>query len=263
MKKDEAVEKLKRQQSLVEELKGENNESPKFHKWQRDTEVALRKIFGDRHDGRLRFINIPYYRAPSFVEMRRGVSHTDQYGKGMEEAKSLLQSLIEEIEEYGEDEPNEQVEGGKKVEVSGTDVFIVHGRDETAKETVARFIEKLGLNAIILHEKPNAGRTLIEKFETFSNVGFAIVLMTPDDVGALSSEKDKLKHRARQNVIFELGFFIGKLGRSQVCALYAEGVEIPSDYEGVVFIKMKDNWKISLAKEIKAAGINVDMNKAV
>lgn len=147
--------------------------------------------------------------------------------------------------------------------VLGNDVFIVHGRDEAAKEAVARFIEKLDLNPVILHEKPNKGRTIIEKFEDHSNVGFAVILMTPDDVGTSSSEKGKLKPRARQNVIFELGFFVGKLGRNRVCALYVEGVEVPSDYEGVVFIKMKDNWKINLAKEIKAAGINVDLNKAI
>ena len=87
--------------------------------------------------------------------------------------------------------------------------------------------------------------------------------MTPDDVGALSSEKDKLKHRARQNVIFELGFFLGRLGRKRVCALYKEGVEIPSDYKGVLFIPMEGNWKLSLAKEIKAAEIDVDLNKAI
>jgi predicted nucleotide-binding protein len=97
------------------------------------------------------------------------------------------------------------------------------------KESVARFLEKLDLRPIILHEQPNKGRTVIEKFEAHSDVGFAVVLLTPDDVGGLASSPDKLSRRARQNVILELGYFIGKLGRAKVCALYKEGVEIPSD----------------------------------
>lgn len=145
----------------------------------------------------------------------------------------------------------------------GKDVFIVHGHDEAAKESVARLIEKLGLHAIILHEQPNAGRTVIEKFEGFSNVGFAVVLLTPDDIGADKDKRDELKPRARQNVILELGYFTGKLGRGRVCALYKEGVEIPSDYQGVLYIPMDDagGWRMSLAKEIKQAGIEVDLNR--
>jgi len=148
---------------------------------------------------------------------------------------------------------------------STRDIFIVHGQDDAVKETVARFVEKLGLRAIILHEQPNAGRTIIEKFEDHSNVGFAIVLMTPDDIGAPMEKKDEIKLRARQNVILELGYFMGKLGRGKVCALYKEGVEIPSDYQGVLYIPMdaSGTWKMALAKEIKNAGIEVDLNKVL
>ena len=144
-------------------------------------------------------------------------------------------------------------------------IFLVHGHDEAAKETVARFIEKLDLKPIILHEQPNAGRTIIEKFVDYTNVGFTIVLITPDDVGAPANQKDHLQPRARQNVIFELGFFLGKLGRDRVCALYKKGVEIPSDYKGVLFVPMDEvgAWKLSLAKEIKAAGISIDLNKVI
>ena len=87
-------------------------------------------------------------------------------------------------------------------------VFIVHGHDEAAKESVARFLEKLKLEPIILHEQPNSGRTLIEKFEVYADVGFAVVLLTPDDVGSPASEAraGSMKHRARQNVILELGY---------------------------------------------------------
>lgn len=113
-------------------------------------------------------------------------------------------------------------------------------------------------------QQPNEGRTIIEKFEDHADVGFAIVLMTPDDVGALVKEKDKLKPRARQNVIMELGFFLGKLGRKRVCALHKD-VEIPSDYKGVLYVPMdkQGGWQLKLATEIKAAGIEIDLNKVM
>jgi len=103
-------------------------------------------------------------------------------------------------------------------------VFIVHGHDEAACEAAARFIEKLGLIAVILHEQPNQGRTLIEKFEAHSGVAFAVVLLTPDDIGATAANPKARRPRARQNVIFELGFFVGAIGRRRVCALYKPGV---------------------------------------
>lgn len=147
----------------------------------------------------------------------------------------------------------------------GNDVFVVHGRDEAAKEAVARFIEKLALRAIILHERPNAGRTIMEKFEDYSDVGFAVVLLTPDDVGAPQDRRNEVKPRARQNVIFELGYFVGKLGRNRVCALYKEDVEIPSDYHGVLYVPMDSGgaWRMGLAREIKHAGIEIDLDDAL
>jgi predicted nucleotide-binding protein len=143
-------------------------------------------------------------------------------------------------------------------------VFIVHGHNDAVKESVARFIEKLELKAVILHEQPNKGRTIIEKFIDYSDVGFALVLLTADDVGAKKIESNmKLTPRARQNVIFELGYFIGRIGRERVCAIYEEGVEIPSDYRGVVFepLDSKGNWKFAIAKELREAGYDIDLNK--
>jgi predicted nucleotide-binding protein len=99
-------------------------------------------------------------------------------------------------------------------------VFIVHGHASEAKESLARFLERVGLEPIILHEQPNSGRTIIEKFEVYADVGFAVVLLTPDDVGAPKDAPTELKPRARQNVIAELGYFYGKLSRHRVCALY-------------------------------------------
>jgi predicted nucleotide-binding protein len=145
-------------------------------------------------------------------------------------------------------------------------VFVVHGQNEAVKQSVARFLEKLKLEAVILHEQANKGQTLIEKFEAHAQVGYAVVLLTPDDKGGLEADPpDKYKSRARQNVILELGYFIGKLGRGRVCALHMGDVELPSDIHGVAYVRYDatDAWKLSLAREMKAAGIDVDLNLVV
>ena len=141
-------------------------------------------------------------------------------------------------------------------------IFIVHGHNVAVQQSVARVIEKLGLKPIILHEQPNIGKTIIEKFEKHSDVGFAIILMTDDDNGKSKDEID-LKSRARQNVILELGYFIGKLGRERILPLHSESVELPSDIHGLLYIPIDkaDNWKFAIVKELKAVGYNVDANK--
>jgi len=143
-------------------------------------------------------------------------------------------------------------------------VFIVHGHDEVTKEKVARFVEKLGLTIIILHEQINKGMTVIEKFEDCSKkAGFAIALFTPDDVAYPLGEENKLKPRARQNVVLEMGYFAGLLGRQKIFVLCKGEVEIPSDILGIVYTQMDeaDSWKLSLAKELKGAGYEIDLNK--
>jgi predicted nucleotide-binding protein len=142
-------------------------------------------------------------------------------------------------------------------------VFVVHGHDEGAREAVARYLEKLGFEAIILHEQANKGRTVIEKIEAHGEVGFAVVLLTPDDVGSLKG--DDLQPRARQNVLLELGYFVGRLGRSRVCALKRGEVEVPSDFGGVVYETFDDRgaWKTALGKELEAAGFEIDWNAAM
>ena len=152
------------------------------------------------------------------------------------------------------------VSKGKKIEKSK--VFIVHGHDETAELDLARFIEKMGFEAITLHEQVSSGKTIIEKIEEFSNVDFGIVLYTPCDLGAKKGEEQNLRARARQNVVFEHGYLIAKLGRKNVCALVKGNVETPNDISGVVYVPMDDHkaWKIAIAKELRNSGYSVDMN---
>lgn len=137
-------------------------------------------------------------------------------------------------------------------------VFIVHGRNEQVKVNVARFIERAGLEAIILHEQANKGTaTVIDKLEANTGVGFAIVILTGDDEGKLKSDSINSTPRARQNVVFEWGYLIGKLGRSRVMALYEPGVDIPSDLGGVTYtlIDAQGTWRNEVARELDAAGI--------
>ncbi|PBH49591.1 nucleotide-binding protein [Clostridioides difficile] len=142
-------------------------------------------------------------------------------------------------------------------------MFIVHGHDNGLKNEVARFLEKLKLKPIILHEQASEGETIIEKIERYSNVGFGIVLYTPCDKGGLANDGAELRCRARQNVVFEHGYLIGKLERKNVCALVKDDVEKPNDISGVVYVSYDESgaWKIEIAKELKAAGYNIDFNK--
>ena len=139
-------------------------------------------------------------------------------------------------------------------------VFVVHGHDNGAKEETCRFIEQMGLEAVVLHEQPNEGKTIIEKLEHNANVAFAVILLTPDDKGASIADQEHYRFRARQNVMLELGYFLALLGRDRVCALLKGNVEIPSDYRAVLHIEMDKNcaWKNKLAQELMNAHIDID-----
>lgn len=143
-------------------------------------------------------------------------------------------------------------------------IFVVHGHDDGTKETVARYLEKLELKPIILHEQPNEGRTIMEKFEQHADVCCAVVLLGPDDIASAERTPAVQEGRARQNVIFEMGYFVGRLGRKYTFALVQNGVTRPSDIDGVLYIPMGDDmtWKTKLVEEFKAAGIQIDANKA-
>lgn len=189
------------------------------------------------------------------------------------------------INQNGIDVTREFLEDSKKytirkdVVMNSKEIFIVHGHDEAIKYELARIIDKeFHLEAKILHEEPDKGRTIIEKLEGVSELpGYAFILLTPDDLGAVlvpgenaenfndphkrpAKQKTQFEYRARQNVILELGYFIGLLGRDRVCCLYKEGVELPSDISGVLYKRFKKNiseitWDIG--KELKAAGYDV------
>ena len=260
---DRALSNLRGLLDQIPSLQQERG-SERFKKWRRDTQVAVRRLFGEGSEHAKEFSGISFeYRPIAIVSgMDYSADYQRAYERGLQSATAMLKSMIDETESY---DLEREVDGGMAhVGVRTNKVFIVHGRDEGTREEVARFIERLDKLPVILAEQASAGSTIIEKVEQNADVGFAIVLLTPDDEGGLK-DGDGVRSRARQNVIFELGFFIGRLGRRQVCALTKGEVEIPSDYSGVVYIDMdgQSDWRIRLFRELKVAGYDVDANRII
>lgn len=140
----------------------------------------------------------------------------------------------------------------------GRNVFIVHGHAGSKRDTIEVFVRQLGLDPVILEEQYHGGRTIIQQLEHYSNVAYVIVLMTPDDI---CGSPDAPKARARQNVVFELGYFIGKYGLSRVKAIVMGDIELLSDMHGVLYIPFDNggDWKIKLVREMRGAGLNVQL----
>lgn len=181
----------------------------------------------------------------------------------IEHQKQKLVSIANRLDLYDEPSRVGSEAGRTSTMPRGQTVFVVHGHDDVRKLEVAHFIERVtGRRPTILHEQSNRGRTVIEKLEDHAaEAGFAVVLLTGDDVGGV--DKVSLRPRARQNVVMELGLFMGLLGRSGVVALCEEGVERPSDIDGVLYLSFAEDWQLKLAQEMKAAKINLDLNKSL
>lgn len=237
-----------------------------FKIWDDFNRELLRKLFSNDS------ISAEYSRVSGFVGI---LGHTrslrekvDDFREDVRKKIGRLKSINERLQLYAPEEDDSNPTGSDAAPEFSRRVFVVHGHDNHLKTEVARLLERLDFTAVILHEQPNRGRTIIEKFENYSDVGFAVVLLTPDDVGGLApsgDEKPDLVARARQNVIFEMGFFIGRLSRDRVVALHRHPTELLSDISGVIYTAVDSNgrWKYDLAKELEAADYVVDMSKIV
>ena len=256
-------ERLQRLVDQIPELQQLTRGAPEFLTWRRNSETALIYAFGEPHRYVADFNRISY--SPTSIITGMRVDEQTPYLNGLTRAIALLKATIDEIDEYWDDDdvPNIREAGTQPSDSlpNTREVFVIHGQDHGTKNTVARFLQLLGLKPVILHEQPDEGRTIIEKFEQYAN-GFAVALLTPDDVGGPDNEN--LQPRARQNVILELGYFVGKFGRGRVCALKGEGVEVPSDYSGVLYIPLDESegWKMALIREMRSAGFEIDANRA-
>lgn len=233
--------------------------------WTRDIKIVLADFYGKSSPRYSQFDAVDFA-ASVWWEGRPDSDNEPYFREGLKEAEAFLTSRVQELEEDIADEDHQSPLRSQVPRVQASNarkIFVVHGHDKGTKETVARYLSKLELEPIILHERPNEGKTIIEKFEHHSDVGCAVVILTADDVGASKADPSKLEDRARQNVVFEMGFFYARLGRSKTIALLQKGLAKPSDIDGVLYIPMEDGiWEVQLLRELKAAGLHIDANKA-
>lgn len=269
MDKQEIIEKLvELRNRLIEDVfhtyeqQSSSYGRPRFESWQK---IVIKFFTQHMHNEVQHFNEIanPTY---GVFPRKNGMTDAGYFWKVTgQRMDAYMGNLITDItnDEYDFTPINKEV---KQLETTlkakSNKVFIVHGHDEAVKERTARFLDKIGYEAMILHELPSMGKTIIEKIEHYAqDTHFAIVLYTPDDKGETAATVDSgdSQFRARQNVIFEHGYLIGLLKRENVTAINVGKMELPSDIHGMVYIG--DDWKTKIALEMKQAGYDVDINK--
>lgn len=244
-------DKLIKLYNEIDDLKNKSSSSDSdFKAWRTDVQLCLSSLYGEKSIQLKNFNSRPF----SPMVIVRNTDFHEPYVRDLETTKKEFKRYIDDFED---ESSNANV---KKNRTPNNKVFIVHGHDGELKEKVARRLEQQGIEAIILSEQVNRGKTIIEKLEAYSDVHVAIALFTQDDLGAAKEEKGNEKYRARQNVVFEAGYFMGYLGRENIIMITDENVEIPGDLSGMVYTT-KDNWEFEMLKELNAAGMKIDMNK--
>lgn len=249
MNKVKKLEKFKKEAEIFAS-KNITGSNPEFVAWNNSLIRFMEKEYGINSTTTNNFRNRKYSLSiyPVGTSEERFIS---VFKRDMNVTLAELSVLLEEEQENIDD-----IEGFTQlpeINKNSKKVFIVHGRDESKKYELYGFLHDQGLQPIILHDQVNNGRTIIEKIENNSDVACAIILLTPDDVGKLNDDKEQLKTRARQNVIFEAGYFMGKLGRDRTILI--SGVEENlSDIDGIVYLDI-NNYRYNLLKELKELGL--------
>ena len=238
--------------------------SQEFISWKTRAERFLRTHYGENSKEVVDFRNT-HFSLMIYTFNETESDYIEACKSGLLTSKAVFGVYLDELKE------KDSVQDNKAMRINNVrpnKIFIVHGHDDALKQEVARIVEKQGLEAVILSEQANHGKTIIEKFEENTDVGAAICLFTGDDYGrAIKDDKgeetkpanDRL--RARQNVVFESGYFMGMLGREKVILIANPEIEIPSDLQGVVYTNDK-SWQIDVLKELKEIGYAIDFNKA-
>lgn len=230
--------------------------APAFEGWQVKAERFLVRKYGNDSLEHKKFKSMRFSPNVQFIDSDQNLKNKIKTCRdSLLACKAIFETYLQEMNDERESVTQLQPLGQSNMRK----IFIVHGHDGELQQSVARIIEKQGIEAIILLEQANRGRTIIEKFEANSDVGGAICLFTADDVGKAKDASSE-SARARQNVVLETGYFMGKLGRDHVVILADSGIEIPSDLSGVVYTSTS-NWKVDLLKELKAMGYEVDFNR--
>lgn len=232
-----------------------------FEEWRTSTETVLRKVMGEGSPAWKNFMSVDY--EPGVYTL--GMDMRPYRAAGVRTAIDRLNSAVHELileEEFAEEvSVVVREETGVSPAPVGKQVFVVHGHDGERKHEVARFIKNLtGDEPVILHEQADDGQVLIEKFEaSAAKTGYAVVLLTADDLGRAKSAAEE-QSRARQNVVFEMGFFFGAIGRSRVTVLRDADVEDPGDIQGFVYTPLDraGAWKMTVARNMQSAGLDVD-----
>ena len=251
-----AVELLKGQIAKIEALTNLDYNDPEVNAWCNFTEQVIIKAFGKPSE------NLDAYHSARFPGViSPDTDWQEEHVSGLRTTKRLLEGFIEQLEAFAPavSDVSEGGEGRQATSPTTNEVFIVHGHDHQAKTELALVLTRMGLNPIILHEQPNEGLTIIEKLEKHSIVGYAFIILTPDDVGHPKDAPNAACPRARQNVVFEFGLFVGRLSRSRVCCLCKGEVEIPSDLHGLAYHRFNNSVHeliLDIAKELRRAGYN-------
>lgn len=248
------INKLQALAGEVDTLVSQNvtTSSPDFKAWRIGVKRLLSRVYGTDS------VEATEFEKTSF-SLHFWTDRTPDYlwaeacREGLLQTKAVLQSYIDDEEANATPSPV-----CEETEHDTSKVFVVHGHDGELRESVARLLEKQGITPVVLFEQANLGSTIIEKFEEHSDVGAAICLFTGDDA-VVGDTSEPAKQRARQNVVFETGYFIGKLGRRRVVVIADRGVEMPSDLSGVLYVS-KNNWQLDVLRELAGQGFDVDLN---
>jgi len=239
--------------TIVEKKLTKNN--VKFVAWRARLEQFFHKEYGENS---YEYKTLHKLQFESIASIGAGSRANEKDAAQFKNDMGITLSLIE-----GRLEEEKSIEESCSLSDSSKDVFIIHGHDDGARETVENFIRQIGYNPIVLFKEASRGKTVIEKIEQYTeSIAFGIAIYTPCDIGKAQKESD-FKNRSRQNVVFEHGFLAGKYGRANVVGLVKGDIELPSDLAGIAYISMdvRGAWKYDVAKEMIQAGFNVDMNK--
>jgi predicted nucleotide-binding protein len=274
--KDDAKSRLLKRIQKGLEIKQTQINSPEaldvakkeYSKWNSFNEELLKRIFTTEELAKEYSWFSPFVGIG--IEERPLTERFNYFNKDIDEKIHRIDSIIERLEII----PLSQVtaspaitrEESSRVPAKTKKVFVVHGHDEIAKTNLEVFLHEIGLEPVVLHRQADEGLTIIEKFEKHSDVNYAFILLTPDEISYLKVDEGKndnernKEFRARPNVIFEFGYFVGKLGRSRVCCLYTGNVSLPSDVSGMIYKRFAnsiDEVAYSIIKDLKASGYSI------
>lgn len=248
--------------SLLDQMKElydeDNADTPFFVSWYSECLRAILRCYGDSIEYKI-FTNIKFH---SVYGSSSDIAESNAYYEGLEIARRTIKNFLDDFKEKNDiNVLKERRNHTMETKVSKDKVFIVHGHDSSLKYRVSALLRKIGIDPIILHEKISSSDTIIEKLERYGAEAIAaVILFTPDDFGQAKTEEER-KARARQNVVFEAGYFMGLLGRKNTIIVVTDKtIELPGDLSGVVYSDEK-TVEINIAGELKAMGLPVDLNK--